>query len=155
MRWFFIDRLTYIEKGRRASALKNITIGEEYLHDLYPGFPIMPNSLVIESMAQTGGILIGHAFDFRYPVVLAKVDAVAFDGFSRPGDQLEIEVVLKGSREGVFRVEGTVTIAGRRFASGKLMFVNYGGPVARGENFVFNEGFLSFLNLNGFSCCDE
>lgn len=149
MRWFFIDRLICLERGRRASALKNIALGEEYLHDIYPGFPIMPNSLVIESMAQTGGILIGHAHDFMYPLILAKVESVAFNGFARPGDTLEIDVVLRGERAGVFRVEGAVTIAGRPFASGKLIFARYGEPVDRDDNFVFDRAFLSYLDING------
>jgi len=149
MRWFFIDRLVSIEKGKRASALKNIALGEEYLHDLYPGFPFMPNSLVIEAMAQTGGVLVGHALDFKYPVFLAKVESASFDGFALPGDRLEIGAVFKEMKEGVCRVEGTVTVAGRDFASARLMFVQFGDPVAPEENFVFHRGLLSFLDQNG------
>jgi len=149
MRWFFIDRLTLIEKGRRVSALKNVALGEDYLHDIYPGFPVLPNSLVIESMAQAGGMLIGHVLDFRYPLILAKVASVTFNGFARPGDTLEIEAVLQDEREGIFRVEGAVTIDGRPFASGRLIFARYGGPVDRNENFVFNRTLLSYLDING------
>lgn len=149
MRWFFIDRLVSIEKGVRALALKNIALGEEYLHDLYPGFPYLPNSLVIESMAQTGGVLVGHALDFKYPIVLAKIESASFDGFARPGDQLQICAVLNEMKEGVCRVEGTVSVGARRFASARLMFVRYGGPVEREDNFVFHGSLLSFLNLNG------
>ena len=55
MRWFWIDRFTEFESGQRAVAIKNVALSEEQLDDHLPGFPVMPNSLIIEGMAQTGG----------------------------------------------------------------------------------------------------
>ena len=73
MRWYWIDRFTEFESGRRAKAVKNITLAEDHLHDHFPGYPIMPNSLVIEGMAQTGGLLVCESTGFREKVVLAKL----------------------------------------------------------------------------------
>ena len=73
MRWIWIDKLIAFEHGRRAVAIKNVSLAEEHLHDHFPGYPIHPPTLMIEGMAQTGGVLVGEAFDFREKVVLAKV----------------------------------------------------------------------------------
>ncbi|MBN2446726.1 MAG: beta-hydroxyacyl-ACP dehydratase, partial [Phycisphaerae bacterium] len=61
MRWIWIDRFEVFESGRRAVAVKNVTLAEDHLHDHFPGFPIMPASIMIEGMAQTAGILVGEA----------------------------------------------------------------------------------------------
>ena len=73
MRWFWIDRFELFEPGQRAVALKNVSAAEDHLHDHFPGFPVMPASLLIEGMAQTAGILVGHARNFEEKVILAKV----------------------------------------------------------------------------------
>ncbi|MCH8031309.1 MAG: beta-hydroxyacyl-ACP dehydratase, partial [Bacteroidetes bacterium] len=59
MRWIWIDTFVAFETGKRASAVKNVTLAEDHLHDYIPGYPIMPPSLMIEGMAQTAGILVG------------------------------------------------------------------------------------------------
>ena len=65
MRWYWIDRFIEFESGKRAKAVKNVSLAEEHLHDHFPGFPVMPGSLMIEGMAQTGGILLGEHYRFR------------------------------------------------------------------------------------------
>jgi len=94
MRWIWIDKFLEFESGRRAVAVKNVTLAEEHLHDHFPGFPIMPECLMIEAMAQTAGILVGQANDFREKVVLAKISKVVFHDFVRPGDSLRIEAQI-------------------------------------------------------------
>src|SRR5512143_4298190 len=86
MRWIWIDKFVEFESGRRAVAVKNVTLAEEHLHDHFPGFPIMPECLMIEGMAQTGGILVGEAREFREKVVLAKISKAVFFDFVKPGD---------------------------------------------------------------------
>ena len=82
MRWYWIDRFVEFESGVCAKAVKNVTLAEEHLHDHYPGFPVMPGSLMVEGMAQTGGILLGEKFDFEHIVILAKVPKVTFHSLS-------------------------------------------------------------------------
>jgi 3-hydroxyacyl-[acyl-carrier-protein] dehydratase len=88
MRWFWIDRFDEFVRGRRATAVKNVSLAEEHLHDHFPGAPLMPNSLVVEGMAQTAGLLVADAIDFNRRVVLAKVAAAEFHFDAVPGDSL-------------------------------------------------------------------
>lgn len=88
MRWFWIDRFVEFERGRKAVAIKNISLAEDYLTDYMPGFPQFPNSLVVEGIAQTGGLLAAEVSGFRERVVLAKVAKAQFHRLARPGDTL-------------------------------------------------------------------
>ena len=88
MRWYWIDRFTEFKSGKCASATKNVTLGEDYLHSNFVNYPVLPNPLVLEGMAQTAGMLMGEASNFRERVVLAKVSKVEFHFVARPGDQL-------------------------------------------------------------------
>ena len=86
MRWYWIDRFIEFESGRRAKAGKNVTLAEDHLHDHFPGYPTMPNCLIIEGMAQTGGLLVCESTGFREKVVLAKISRARFYSCVRPGD---------------------------------------------------------------------
>ena len=72
MRWFWIDRFNEFVRGKHATAVKNVSLAEEHLHDHFPGAALMPNSLIVEGMAQTAGLLIADALEFNRRVVLAK-----------------------------------------------------------------------------------
>jgi 3-hydroxyacyl-[acyl-carrier-protein] dehydratase len=91
MRWFWIDRFEEFVRGTQAVAIKNVSLAEEHLHDHFPGLPLMPNSLVVEGMAQTAGLLVADAIDFNRRVVLAKVAAATFHFDAEPGDTLRFE----------------------------------------------------------------
>lgn len=88
MRWYWIDRFLEFESGRYAKAVKNVSLAEEYLHDHFPGYPVMPKSLVIEGMAQTGGLLVCEHYRLGENVVLAKVPKAQFYCEVIPGDTL-------------------------------------------------------------------
>jgi len=102
MRWIWIDRIIELERGTRCVAIKNISLGEDVLHDHFPAdpgrgqaaMPVMPNSLVIEGMAQTAGILVGHANDFSENVILAKITKASFTTAARPGHTLRYTALL-------------------------------------------------------------
>ena len=95
MRWFWIDKCVEFERGKRAVALKNVSIVEEELDEYQPGFPVYPNSLVIEGMAQTAGLLIGEVSGFEARVVLAKIGKAVFHRHAFPGDQLRYTAVVQ------------------------------------------------------------
>ena len=78
MRWIWIDRFLAFESGKSARAVKNLRLAEEYFADHFPGYPVMPAPLILEGLAQTGGILVGEANDFREKVVLAKIPSARF-----------------------------------------------------------------------------
>ncbi len=155
MRWIFVDRFLTLEKGRYAKAVKNVSMGEEHLHDHFPSFPVMPCSLIIEALAQTGGLLAGHSTDFREKVILGKIERAEFYRMVTPGDQMILEARIIENREEGCKVEGEVSVNGHRVASATLMFVNLNSNQAKGwkdENFVFTKEFLALLGvtrLNG------
>jgi 3-hydroxyacyl-[acyl-carrier-protein] dehydratase len=145
MRWIWIDRFIEFEPRKRAVAVKNISLAEEHLHDHWEAYPVMPHSLMIEGMAQTGGILVGQAGDFRHKVVLAKVTRAEFDGIAVPGDQLTYEAEIEHFAEAAASIRGTVLKNGEPFGQIQLMFShadqNAGGIELPEENFVFTGSF--------------
>jgi 3-hydroxyacyl-[acyl-carrier-protein] dehydratase len=95
MRWYWFDKFTEFESGRRAVAVKNVTMAEDYMFEYIPGHPVMPNSLVLEGVAQVGGILVGEMKHFEERIVLAKVSRVHYHAVARPGDTLVYEAVIE------------------------------------------------------------
>ena len=88
MRWYWIDRFIEFESGKHAKAVKVISLAEDHMHDHFPEYPVMPKTLMIEGMAQTGGLLVGEHGGFREKVVLAKIAKAKFYGEAVPGDVL-------------------------------------------------------------------
>ena len=149
MRWIWIDAFVEFESGRRASAIKNITLAEEYLHDHFPGYPVMPACLLIEGMAQTAGILVGEARGFAENVILAKIRKAEFDDYAVPGDQIRFDAVLETIDERAAATTGLVLKNGKPMGRVDLMFshVNQSEkPIdVPDHNFVFTDQFLNLL----------
>ena len=149
MRWIWIDTFVAFETGKRASAVKNVTLAEDHLHDYIPGYPIMPPSLMIEGMAQTAGILVGEARGFRENVILAKIRLARFDDYAGPSDQLRYDATLESLDERAAVTGGTVSKNGDPIGQVDLMFsfVNqaHGSHELPDHNFVFTDTFLSIL----------
>jgi len=149
MRWIWIDKFVEFESGRRATAIKNITMAEEHLHDHFPGYPVMPTSLIIEGMAQTAGILVGEARQFAEKVILAKIKRATFDGIARPGDQLRYEAELETINESAAMTTGRVWCNDRLLARIDIVFShidqNLSGLKFPEHNFVFTEEFKALL----------
>ena len=149
MRWIWIDTLVDFVSGKRASAIKNVTAAEDYLHDHFPGHPTLPHALMIEGMAQTAGILVGEARGFAENVILAKIRAAEFDDYAEPGDQLRYDAVLDSFDERAGVTSGTVLKNGTRIGRIDLIFshVNKADKASQlpDHNFVFTEQFLSIL----------
>ncbi len=149
MRWIWIDKFVEFESGRRAVAVKNLTLAEEHLHDHFPGYPVMPASLMIEGMAQTAGILVGEARDFSEKVILAKVKLARFEGLARPGEQLRFEAVIESITPEGATTSGKIMCDGRPLGQVDIMFShidqNMSGLNFPEENFVFTEEFRNLL----------
>ncbi|MFQ5590869.1 MAG: 3-hydroxyacyl-ACP dehydratase FabZ family protein [Phycisphaerae bacterium] len=149
MRWIWIDAFVGFVSGKRASAVKNITLAEEYLHDHLPGYPVYPPCLMIEGMAQTGGILAGEARAFEDNVILAKIRQAKFWEYAYPGDQLRYDVSLDSIDERAAVTSGKVYKNGAQIGVVDLLFSHiraddesHGAP---GHNFVFTDQFMSLL----------
>jgi 3-hydroxyacyl-[acyl-carrier-protein] dehydratase len=149
MRWIWIDAFAEFESGQRASAIKNITLAEEHLHDHFPGYPVMPACLLIEGMAQTAGILVGEARGFAENVILAKIRRAEFDDYAVPGDQIRFDAVLETIDERAAATTGSIMKNGKPMGKVDLMFshVNQAekSVVLPDHNFVFTDQFLNLL----------
>lgn len=157
MRWIWIDKFEKFELNVAAVAVKNVSLAEEHLHDHFPGFPIMPASLMIEGMAQTSGILVGAAREFKEKVILAKINKAAFTRLVRPGEQIVYSAKIVNVNETGASIEGTITarITTAGVASEvpvghvDMMFShidqNMSGMKFPDFNFVFNSQFMQLF----------
>jgi 3-hydroxyacyl-[acyl-carrier-protein] dehydratase len=129
MRWLWIDRFLEFHSKERARAVKNLSLAEDYFAEHFPGYPVMPGALILEGLAQTGGILVGEANDFQEKVVLAKIPWARFEREALAGEQLVYEVELLHLRPEGASVHGRVAsvAAGDNLAVAK--------PVAEAEIF--------------------
>lgn len=151
MRWMWVDRFLTLKKGAYAKAIKNVTLAEEHLHDYSPYYPMMPAPLMLESMAQTAGVLAGLSEDFRHEVILAKVERATFGEPVLPGDQMVVEAELLEAREEGSRLGCRCTVDGREVATATIMFVNLDRSkmgLAPEENFVFTEELVQLLRIS-------
>lgn len=183
MRWMWVDRIVELIPGERAVGIKCISMAEEQVHDHFardeerglPWLPVMPASLIIEGMAQTAGLLVGHARGFKEKVVLGKVSRVELDEDVQPGVVLRYTARLERIDESGAATVGVVEVidpagagsggaaAGHAGAAGMgaareigridLMFShvdkNMAGLGFPEHNFVFGEQFRVLLGMGG------
>lgn len=183
MRWMWIDRVVELVPRERLVAVKNVSLTEDHLHDHFeavlgdggrvvrPAMPVMPASLIIEGMAQAGGILVGHAEAFREKVILAKVSRAELTREATPGCRLRYTAEVKSFSPMGASVAGTVELdepasgagsgsGGGRAADGycrigsiELLFShldrNMAGVEYPEHNFVFGESFKTLLRTSG------
>ena len=151
MRWIWIDKFLEFRSGQFARAIKNLTLAEEHLHDHFPGYPVMPASLIIEGLAQTGGILVGEAGGFAEKVVLAKIPRAEFYGVACAGDQLIYEVTLTDLRSEGAVVDAKAFLDGELLADAEIVFAHLDNSRANQifgpKNFVFTQQLLGVLDL--------
>ena len=165
MRWIWIDRILELTHRERCVALKNVSAAEDVVHDhfpagdTHPALPVMPNTLVIEGMAQTAGILVGHAEDFREKVILAKIGRARFSDDCRPGYALRHTATLErfdqtgASTQGTTEMVDPATGEAQPLAEIELVFShidrNRAGMVYPEHNFVFTDQFMDLLRRSG------
>ncbi|MGA1979280.1 MAG: 3-hydroxyacyl-ACP dehydratase FabZ family protein [Sedimentisphaerales bacterium] len=149
MRWIWIDKFVEFHSGESAVAVKNVTLAEEHLHDHFPGFPVMPETLCIEAMAQTSGILVGEANHFKEKVILAKIKKCVFFDYVKPGDTLKLYAKIESIAPEAASTSGKITCGEKLVAEIDLMFShidqNLAGKEFPKENFVFTDTFKSLL----------
>lgn len=190
MRWMWIDRIVELVPRQRLVAIKQVSMAEDHLHDHFaaaqwhrrpageeratggtpvppsaprPPTPIMPASLIIEGMAQSAGILVGHAEGFKEKVVLAKVSRAELDLDAQPGDTLRYTAEIEQFSPVGASTRGTIELiswtargpaAPRLLGRIDLMFShldnNLAGEKYPDHNFVFSESFATLLTLSGY-----
>jgi 3-hydroxyacyl-[acyl-carrier-protein] dehydratase len=126
MRFTLLDRIIELEPGAKITAVKNLSMAEEYLADHFPGFPVMPGVLMLEAMTQAGAWLVRASEDFAHSVVtLKEARNVKYANFVRPGQMLTVtaEVLSQDERETKLKAQGTVE--GQTVVSGRLVLERY------------------------------
>jgi UDP-3-O-[3-hydroxymyristoyl] N-acetylglucosamine deacetylase / 3-hydroxyacyl-[acyl-carrier-protein] dehydratase len=118
-----VDRIVDYELGRRIVGIKNVTINEPFFQGHYPGHPIMPGVLIIEAMAQVGGLLLMDAIDNPEDKVVyfMTMDKVKWRRPVTPGDQLVFELEMLQFRRHVCRMKGVGYVDGEIVAEAELM----------------------------------
>ncbi len=113
--FLLIDRIVEFEPTKRLVAIKNVTINEPFFQGHFPGYPIMPGVLVVEAMAQAGGIIIMHELPDRKEklVVFTGIERAKFRRPVTPGDQLRIEVEVLSIRPRAGRILGRAMVDGK------------------------------------------
>jgi len=121
MRFLLIDRITELVSNQSVSAVKNLSLAEEYLADHFPGFPVMPGVLMLEALVQAGGWLIRYSEDFAQSTILLKeVRAVRYNSFVTPGNTLQIHMSVRKRTGSVWDFSGSGIVNGNSAVSAKL-----------------------------------
>lgn len=151
MRWIWIDRFLEFAPGKSAKAVKNLSTAEDFFADHFPGYPVMPGCLILEGLAQTGGILVGQANDYKEKVVLAKIQRAVFHREALAGEELTYAVELVHLRTEGASVQGTVHSGGALVAEADIFFAHLDQSRSKAlfgdHNFVFSGELKRVLGL--------
>src|SRR5205823_12166308 len=151
MRWIWIDRFTKFKRGKAARAVKNTSRAEDYFADHFPGYPVMPASLVLEGLAQTGGILVGEARDFKEKVVLAKITSARFHREALAGETLTYDARIITLRDEGASIAGRVLVGEELIAEAEIFFAHLDQSRSQqmfgDHNFVFSGELKHLLGL--------
>jgi 3-hydroxyacyl-[acyl-carrier-protein] dehydratase len=122
--FLLVDRIIENLPGERAVGIKNVTVNEPFFQGHFPGRPIMPGVLIVEAMAQVGGIVLLQMADLKDKLSLfAGIDKVRFRRPVVPGDQLVMTVELICIKQRRFgKMQARATVDGQLVSEGELMF---------------------------------
>lgn len=132
--FLLVDRVVQLDADK-ITAIKNVSINEPFFQGHFPGQPIMPGVLIVEAMAQAGGILAARTSDFdpaRQVIMFMAIDKVKFRKPVTPGDQLVMEVVPL-RRGKVWKMQGTARVDGEVVCSAEFLATMAAKPAAKPE----------------------
>jgi 3-hydroxyacyl-[acyl-carrier-protein] dehydratase len=126
MRFTLLDRIVALEPGVKITAVKNLSLAEEYLADHFPGFPVMPGVLMLEAMTEAGAWLIRQTEDFAHSiVVLSEAANVKYGQFMEPGQTLTVTAEMAGQTANETKIKARGTVEGRLTLVGRLTLRRY------------------------------
>lgn len=121
--FLLVDRVIEVNPGKSVVAIKNVTCNESFFQGHFPEIRIMPGVLIVEALAQAGGILLYNSIPEpeRKLIVLSKIQSAKFRRIVIPGDQLKLEVELVKLRAKVCHVRGKASVEGDIVAEGEII----------------------------------
>src|SRR5437870_7095296 len=126
MRFHLVDRIVEVVPGKSLRAVKNLTLGEEYLADHFPTFPVMPGVLMLQTLVETAAWLLRVSEDFRYSViVLREAKGVKYGSFMEPGRQMAISAELLESNKDLAIFKGRGEVDGNSVVSARFTLGRY------------------------------
>lgn len=125
MRFYLFDKMIHFDSGKSGVAIKNITLSEEFFIKHYDRSPLMPEPLIIEALAQTGGWTVAVTTNFRFVAILVRFDTIKFYRPVCPGDQLILKVTILSINENGSLIQGTAEVDGETVATvERIMYGN-------------------------------
>ncbi len=115
--FLLIDRVTFVDPGKRVKAYKNVSANEQFFQGHFPGMPVMPGVLQIEALAQTAGVLsmtVPGVSPLTHVGYLMSLDDVKFRRLVEPGDRLDLEVEVTQMKRSIVKVRARATVDGER-----------------------------------------
>lgn len=159
MRWIWIDRFVEFRSGELAKSVKCLSLAEDHFADHFANYPVMPAALMLEGLAQTGGILVGEANGFAEKVVLAKIPKAKFQREAFAGETLTYTTRVLTLREEGASVEGQVHVGEELIGEAEIFFAHLDQNRAKqmfGEqNFVFSGELREILGLAGLASATD
>jgi 3-hydroxyacyl-[acyl-carrier-protein] dehydratase len=126
VKFVLIDKLLRLEKGKSATAIKQLSLAEEYLADHFPTFPVLPGVLMMEAMIQTAAWLVRVTQDFSHSVVvLSEAKNVSYGSFVAPGDRMEVSCEAVKIEAGGSSFKTQCTVDGQSTAKARIILMHY------------------------------
>ena len=121
--FLLVDRILEVEPGKRAVGLKNVTVNEPFFQGHFPNRPIMPGVLILEAMAQVGGVLLLHDVSNRHEklIYFTGIERAKFRRPVVPGDQLRMEVEILKLRSWTCKLRASATVEGQLAAEAEIL----------------------------------
>lgn len=126
MKFVLIDKLTRVEPGKSATAIKQLSLAEEYLADHFPTFPVLPGVLMLEAMVETCAWLVRVTQGFsRSMILLAEARNVSYGSFVAPGDRMEVSCEAIKIEDTTSSFKAQCSVDGQSTAKARLVLTHY------------------------------
>lgn len=121
--FLLVDRITEIEDGKRVKGYKNVTANEEFFQGHFPEYPVMPGVLILEALAQVGGVAILRMDEFKGKIPLfAGADKVRWRQQVKPGDKLDLECEIIKLRGPIGKGKAVASVDGKKVCEAEITF---------------------------------